>query len=126
VTRSRKSAKAAGAATERAVADYLAIALEDDRVDRRVKRGNKDRGDVGGLRIHGQRLVAEVKDVAKTDLPGWTNQAHAEANHDDALCGFVVSKRRGTTDPGRYWVFMTLDDLLALLTGERHGHRREL
>lgn len=126
MTRSRSSAKAAGARTERHVADYLAVALDDDRVDRRVKTGAKDRGDIGGLRVHGQRLVAEVKDVAKTDLPGWTNEAHTEACNDDALVGVVIAKRRGTTDPGKYWVHMTLDDLLALITGQRHGHRRSL
>lgn len=125
MTRSRSSAKAAGARTERHVADYLAAALDDDRIDRRVKTGAKDKGDVAGLRIHGQRMVAEVKDVAKTDLPGWTNEAHTEAGNDDALVGVVIAKRRGTTDPGKYWVHMTVDDLLALMTGERHGHRRD-
>lgn len=125
MTRNRSSARAAGSRTERVVADYLAQALDDDRIDRRPRMGAKDRGDIGGLRVHGQRMVAEVKDVAKTDLPGWTGEAHVEANNDDALLGVVVAKRRGTTDPGRYWVHMTLDDLLALLTGERHGHRRD-
>lgn len=126
MTRSRASAKAAGSRTERVVADYLAAALDDDRIDRRVKTGAKDRGDIGGLRIHGQRLVAEVKDVAKTDLPGWTNEAHTEAGNDDALVGVVIAKRRGTTDPGKYWVHCTVDDLLALITGQRHGHRRDM
>lgn len=125
MTRNRSSAKAAGARTERHVADYLAQALQDDRIDRRVKTGAKDRGDIAGLRVHGQRMVAEVKDVARTDLAGWTAEAHTEANNDDGLLGVVIAKRRGTTDPGRYWVHMTVDDLLALLTGERHGHRRD-
>jgi hypothetical protein len=124
MTRSRSSARSAGTRTERAVADYLAAALEDDRIDRRVKNGAKDRGDIGGLRVHGQRLVAEVKDCARADLPAWTAEAHTEAGNDDALAGVVIAKRRGTTDPGRWWVHCTVDDLLALLTGERHGHRR--
>ena len=125
MTRNRVSAKTAGARTERVVADYLAAALDDDRIDRRVKSGNKDRGDIGGLRIHGQRLVIEVKDCARQSLPEWVSEAHLEAGNDDALTGVVVAKRRGTTDPGRYWVHMTVDDLLALLTGQRHGHRRD-
>lgn len=124
--RSRRSARQAGTATERAVADYLAAALDDDRIDRRVKTGAKDRGDIAGVRIHGgRRVVLEVKDCAKQDLPGWTAQAHLEAGNDDALVGLVVAKRRGTTDPGRYWIHGTVDDLLALITGERHGHRRD-
>lgn len=126
MTRNRRSAKAAGARTERAVADYLAQALADDRIDRRVKTGAKDRGDITGLRHHGHRLVVEVKDCARQDLPGWAAQAHQECCNDDALLGFTVAKRRGTTDPGKWWVHMTLDDLLALLTLQRHGHRKDL
>lgn len=123
--RNRRSARQAGTRTERMVADYLNHQLGTDTIDRRVKTGAKDRGDITGLKHWGRRLVVEIKDCAKTDLPGWTNQAHLEAGNDDALMGFVVAKRRGTTDPGRYWVHMTLDDLLALLTGERHGHRQD-
>jgi len=125
LTRNRQSARAAGSRTERAVADYLAAALNDDRVDRRVKTGAKDRGDIGGVRVHGQRLVLEVKDCARQSLPEWVAEAHTEAGHDDALAGLVIAKRRGTTDPGRFWVHMTVDDLLALLTGQRHGHRKD-
>lgn len=125
MTRNRTSARAAGSRTERAVADYLASALEDDRIDRRVKRGIKDRGDISGVRAHGQRLVLEVKDCATQKLPQWTAEAHLEAGNDDALVGVVIAKRRGTSDPGKFWVHMTVDDLLALISGERHGHRKE-
>jgi hypothetical protein len=125
MSRNRRSAKAAGAAAERAVADYLAVALEDDRIDRRVKRGAKDRGDVSGVRVHGQRLVVEVKNCAKQDLPGWVRESHVEAGNDDALCGVVVSKRRGTTDAGSYWVVMELRDLVALITGTPQEGRYE-
>lgn len=119
MTRTRRSARTIGTATERHVANYLAIALDDDRIDRRVKRGNKDRGDISGVRIHGQRLVIETKDCARVDLPAWTAEAAIEAGNDDALCGVVIAKRRGTTDVSRYWVHMTVADLIALLTGER-------
>ena len=125
MTRNRTSAKAAGARTERHVADYLAAALDDDRIDRRPKTGAKDKGDIGGVRVHGQRMVIEVKDCAKQELPKWVAEAHTEAGNDDALVGVVVAKRRGTTNPGQYWVHMTLDDLLALITGQRHGHRED-
>lgn len=126
MTRNRTSAKQAGAKTERVVADYLAATLDDDRIDRRVKRGNQDRGDISGVRVHGQRLVIEVKDCAKQDLPGWTREAHTEAGNDDALVGVVVAKRRGTTNAGEFWVHMTVDDLAALITGSRHGHRQDM
>lgn len=119
MTRNRASAKAAGARFERSIADGLAKALDDDRIDRRVKTGAKDRGDIGGVRIHGQRLVLELKDCARLDLPGWTREAQLEAGNDDALAGVVVSKRRGTTDPLEQWVHMTVADLVALISGER-------
>jgi hypothetical protein len=136
-SRSRTSARQAGTRTERAVADYLAAELEDDRIDRRVKMGAKDRGDVSGVRVHGQRLVVEVKDVKHEDctkckrvsglkLPEWTNEAHVEAGNDDALVGVVVFKRNGTTDPGKWWAAMTVDDLAALISGARHGHRKDI
>lgn len=125
MTRNRASAKAAGTRTERAIADYLAQQLNDDRIDRRAKTGNKDRGDIAGLRHQGHRIVIEVKDCATQKLPEWVRQAHLEAGNDDALTGLVIAKRRGTTNPGQWWVHCTVDDLLALLTGQRHGHRKD-
>jgi hypothetical protein len=124
MARTRTSAKAAGARFERQIADYLAATI-DDRIDRRPKTGNKDRGDIGGIRIHSQRVVIECKNCAKQELPKWVAEAHTEAGNDDALVGLVIAKRRGTTNPGHQWVHMTVDDLLALLTGQRHGHRQE-
>lgn len=118
MTRNRRSAKSAGARTERAVADYLAAALDDDRIDRRVRTGAKDRGDVAGVRCHGKRVVIEVKDCAKPEWPKWVREAHTEAGNDDALCGVVIAKRRGTTDPADFWVVMEARDLVALLTGQ--------
>lgn len=125
MARSRASARQAGTHTERRLADYLAEQLADDRIDRRPKTGSKDRGDIGGIRHHSQRLVIEVKDCQRIDLAGWTAQANTEAGNDDALVGIVIHKRRGTTDPGRWYVTMTVDDWLAHLTGHRHGHRAE-
>lgn len=114
MTRTRASARAAGARFERSIADWLAQHL-DDRIDRRVKTGAKDRGDIGGIRHRGERVVLELKDTARTDLAGWTREAHIEAGNDDAAIGVVVHKRRGTTDPAQQWVHMTLADLAWLL-----------
>ncbi len=118
MARNRASAKAAGTRFETLIATYLAQHI-DDRIERRTKGGSRDRGDIGGLRHRGHRIVVEVKDCARTDLPGWTREAHIEAGNDDALVGIVVAKRRGTSAPGDQWVHMTVDDLVALLTGER-------
>lgn len=125
MTRSRASAKKAGATFERIIADHLAAVI-DDRIDRRVKTGAQDRGDIGGLRHMGGRLVVECKDYGGRLMPGpWTAEAHTEMGNDDAIAGIVIAKRRGTTDPGSQFVLMTVNDLTALLTGERHESQEE-
>lgn len=118
MSRSRASAKKAGSDFERLVADYLAEHI-DDRIDRRPKTGAKDRGDIGGLRHMGQKVVIECKSVAKTNLAGWANEAEVERGNDDAVAGIVVSKRWGKGQPGDQWVHLTLRDFVALLTGTR-------
>jgi len=118
MTRTRASAKAAGSRFERVMADYLADHV-DDVIDRRVKTGAKDRGDIGGVRHMGGRVVIECKDVAKTALGPWLGEAEIERRNDDALVGLVLHKRHGISDPGSQIVTMTARDLVALLTGSR-------
>lgn len=117
--RSRKSAKTAGTAFELSIANYLSFEV-DDRIERRVKHGAHDRGDIGGLRVLGKRVVIEAKDYRGEIHAGtWIKEAHVEMGNDDAVAGIVVAKRRGTTAPGEQWVLMTVDDLVALIMGER-------
>jgi len=118
VTRSRASAKAAGSRFERLIADCLAEHV-DDRIDRRVKTGSKDRGDIGGLRLRGQRIVIEAKDHARLDLSGWVNEADIERGNDDAIAGLVIHKRRGHGDPLEQYVTTSVRDLIAIITGAR-------
>ena len=113
--RSRSSAKEAGARFEKLIADAFAWHLKDDRIERRVTNGAKDRGDIGGIRTaSGQRLVVECKNVATMNLSGWVREAQQEAINDNAVAGIVVHKRRGTTDPLEQYVTMTLGDLLRI------------
>lgn len=118
MTRSRRSARNAGARFERAVADCLARWI-DDRIDRRVKTGAKDRGDISGWRFAGLRIVAELKDVARLDIPGWLREAEIERLNDDAHVAVVIHKKRGAANPLDQHVAMTVRDLITLLTGER-------
>lgn len=118
MARSRQSAKAAGARFERLIADHLATHI-DDRIDRRVKTGAKDRGDIAGLRHMGERLVIECKDTARVNLAGWIGEAHIQAGNDDALAGVIAHKRHGRGYAGDQWITMTVDDLVAILTGSR-------
>lgn len=116
--RTRSSAKAAGARFEREIADWLAANL-DDRIDRRVKTGAADKGDLGGIRVHGKRVVAELKNRRDWRPGEWLRETDKERANDNALAGFVVAKRHGTADPGQQIVLMTLADLVAIITGAR-------
>lgn len=122
MARSMKSAKQAGARFERQVADYLATHI-DDRIDRRVKTGAKDRGDLAGIRLTpalgGARVVAELKDCARPSLGPWATEAETERGNDDAVAGVVVHKRHGVANVGEQWVTMTVRDFVALMTGRR-------
>jgi hypothetical protein len=124
--RSRAAAKAAGSRMERVVADHLARYV-DDRIDRRVKTGAADKGDIASLRVHGQRVVVEVKDTAKMNIGPHLREAETERVNDGALAGLVVQKRTGigVSTPegvGQQLVTMTLDDLIAILIGTRPDH----
>lgn len=115
MSRTRRSAKRAGSRFERQVADHLAAHV-DDRIDRRVTTGAKDRGDIAGLRYRGERIVIECKNTTRANLAGWITEAHTAAGNDDALVGIIAHKRHGKAYPGDQWITMTLDDLITLLT----------
>lgn len=119
MTRNRASAKAAGSRFERSVADYLAQHV-DDRIDRRVKTGAKDRGDIAGLRHMGSKVVVECKDYGgRINAGPWLSEAETERGNDDAMTAIVIAKRRGKADPADQLVMMTLADLVSLLMGDR-------
>ncbi|GJO30006.1 hypothetical protein NJB1507_37750 [Mycobacterium marinum] len=119
-TRSRRSAKTAGTRFEASIANALATALDDDRIERRAKSGAKDRGDISGLRSYGRRIVAEAKDYGGRFLIGeWLTEAEIERGNDDASAAVVIAKRRGHGNPLDQAVICTLRDLIVLLGGER-------
>ena len=118
MARSRASAKNAGTRHERAVADYLNEHF-DDRVERRRLSGAKDRGDIGGVRHLGARVVVECKNTSRLEVGPWLTEAEVERVNDAATVGLVVAKRHGKGAPADQLVLMTLGDLVALLNGNR-------
>lgn len=116
--RNRKSAKKAGSSFERAQADWLRERLGDDTIDRRIRGGAKDKGDIAGVKtIRGGRVVIECKNAARVDLPGWLREAEQERINDDAVIGVVMHKKRGTTDPSLQYVTMDAEMFARLLEG---------
>ncbi len=107
-----------GADFERLIADCL-NAHVDDRIDRRVKTGRNDKGDISSLRHLGERIVVEAKNQKRLSLAEWVDEADLERGNDDALVGLVIHKRRGKGDPLDQYVTMSVRDLVALLVGYR-------
>lgn len=102
--------KAKGTAAETAVVRFLQAA-GFVQAERRTLNGVKDRGDIAGL----PGVVIEVKNCARDQLPAWVAEAELERDNDRATLGVVWHKRRGTTDPGRWFVTMSGDQFAALL-----------
>ncbi|SEI45189.1 hypothetical protein SAMN04487917_101366 [Arthrobacter sp. yr096] len=118
MTRNRASAKKAGSSFETLIANYLARHI-DDRIERRTKNGAKDRGDIGGVRHLGQRIVLECKNTMKLALGPWATEAETERGNDDALAAAVVHKRHGKGQAQDQWVTLTVGELVALINGNR-------
>ena len=101
------------------MADWLRDRLRNDNIDRRVKTGRNDRGDIAGVKTAlGARVVIEAKDHGGSILPStWIKEAEIEAANDDAPIGVVVAKRKGVTDPSQQFALMTVETLCRLLEG---------
>jgi hypothetical protein len=102
--------KAKGTAAETAVVRFLRAA-GFTQAERRTLSGAQDRGDIAGV----PGVVIEVKNCARQELPAWVEEAELERENDRAFLGAVFHKRRGTTDPGRWFVTMSGDQFAALL-----------
>lgn len=118
MSRSHASAKRAGRGMQQLVADYLKIHVNED-IEQRKLSGTKDRGDIAGVKVHGKRVVLEVKNTARLDISGFLKEAEVERVNDEALVGVVVAKRVGKGKPEDQIVMMTLADFVAIVTGTR-------
>lgn len=124
--RNLRSAKAAGSRFERLIADHLNDRLYGLYVDRQVKTGVHDSGDIAGVHLAGKRIAIECKNVTRMDLPKWTREAHTEAGNIGGAAGVVIHKRHGNGKPEDQWVTMTVADLVTIINlfNERNTNGR--
>lgn len=124
--RNLRSAKAAGSRFERLIADHLNERLYGLSVDRQVKTGARDSGDIAGVHLAGRRIAIECKNVTRMDLPKWTREAHTEAGNVGGAVGIVIHKRHGNGKPEDQWVTMTVTDLVTIINlfNERNTNGR--
>lgn len=119
--RNRASAKKAGAKFERDIADTLAKHI-DDRIDRRVKTGAKDCGDIANLRTAwNDKITVECKNTTRLNIGGWLKEVERERINDDAYIGVVMFKRHGIADPLEQCVMMTVRNFIKLNDGKIDG-----
>jgi len=91
-------------------------------IDRRVKTGVRDRGDIGNFHIHGHALTIECKNLKSYDLAEAIREAEKESVNDASLAGIAVVKRRGKRQPGDQYVVMTASVFLTLLKAAMDPH----
>ncbi len=103
--------KQKGTAAETAVVNWLKSTGRDG-VERRALHGINDRGDVAGI----PSVVIEVKNHAKMSLAEWVDEMVVEVENDNADTGVVIHKRKGTTDVGKWYATMTVDQWELLLS----------
>ena len=94
------AAKAKGSGAERDVVKYLKEWFPY--VDRRLAGATLDKGDVSGI----PGVTIEIKNHAKMDLAGWTEELLVEMANDKAWTGTVLHKRKGKGDVGEWYATM--------------------
>lgn len=119
--------KARGTAAETAVVRY-ARTHGYPWAERLALQGAADCGDIS--LIPGRAAIIEVKSYAGAPSAGqpgpallaeWMAQTAAERDNAGADLALLVVRRKGTTDPGRWFAYATVGDL-AVLAGDAHLH----
>ncbi len=114
--------KAIGTAAETAVVRYFQAHLFPE-ARRKVLAGSLDQGDLSiapgvicEVKSRSNKTGASVGQPGPGELAGWFQELHAEVKNSGAKFGFLVVRRKGTTDVGRWWVyFNATSDLRKLL-----------
>lgn len=103
-----------GAGFERVMADWFKEQWSRY-IDRKVKTGAHDTGDIANFYIHMHNVVIECKSLKGYDLAGAVKEAEQEAINAGALAGIAVIKRHGKGQPQDQFIVMTADVLVKLL-----------
>ena len=91
------AAKAKGSKAELDVVKYLKQWFPY--VDRRLAGATLDKGDISGI----PGVTIEIKNHAKIDLAGWTEELLTEMANDNAWTGVVWHKRKGRGSPSDWY-----------------------
>lgn len=111
-----------GSSFERLEADYFKEHWPDgaaEFIDRQVKVGSRDVGDLANVRLGKHKIAVELKNVKSMNLAGWVAEAQEEARNLDAVAGIVVHKRVKHGKAGEQYLTMTVDDLINIIHAAR-------
>lgn len=109
-----------GAKFERLMADWLKRVLDWPYIDRRVKTGKNDKGDIANVMLfNDEPIVVECKNTARLNVGTWIKEAEVERLNLKAIAGVVLYKRTGKGKPEDQLVIMTARDFASILKGER-------
>lgn len=109
-----------GARFERLMADYLKRVLDWPYIDRKVKTGNKDKGDIANVMLfNDEPVVVECKNTARLNVGAWIKEAEVERINMGAIAGVVLYKRTGKGQPEDQLVIMTARDFASIIKGAR-------
>jgi hypothetical protein len=102
--------KTKGTAAETAIVTLLQ-ANGAPHAERRALNGALDRGDIAGI----IGVCIEVKNCRRDALGAWIDETTIEGINDHAQIAVCWHKRRGTTDPRKWFVTMTGQQFLDVL-----------
>ena len=111
--------KSRGTAGESAVVRWLHEKGWPD-ARRSALHGSADHGDIEVARgfiievkVRGNRSSnAALGQPGDAELEGWLQELETEMKNAGASYGFLIVKRKGTTDPGKWWAYVRLGTLV--------------
>lgn len=103
-----------GASFERVMADWFQ-AQWSRYIDRKVKTGARDQGDIANFFVGDHGVTIECKNLKSYDLAGAVREAEEESANAGTLCGIAVVKRKGKGQPADQYVVMTAHSFVKLL-----------